>query len=69
MSLTNQRAQVPGYCGYIPGKNSENKFGSTFGSVTKGCLNTQNDAFLTTNIKNNAFIQQQYSNDHRFWGN
>jgi hypothetical protein len=35
MSQVNSRAQVPGYCGYIPGKNSENKFGSTFGQVTK----------------------------------
>jgi len=67
--VTNPRAQVPGYCGYIPGKNSENKFGSTFGQVTKGAYTAQQDAFLTTNIKNNTFIQQQYSADDRFWGN
>lgn len=65
----NQRAQVPGYCGYIPGKNSENKFGSTFGQVTKGSYQTQSDAFLTTNISNNSFIQKQHTNDDRFWGN
>lgn len=67
--VNNPRAQVPGYCGYIPGKNSENKFGSTFGQVTKGAYSTQQDAFLTTNITNNAFIQQQYTSDDRFWGN
>ncbi len=68
MSQFNARAQVPGYCGYIPGKNSENKFGSTFGQLTKNSYQTQTDAFLTTNIHNNTFIQQQYSGDDRFWG-
>jgi hypothetical protein len=69
MSQVNNRAQVPGYCGYIPGKNSENKFGSTFGQITKGAYSTQQEAFLTTNIQNNEFIKQQYSQDHSFWGN
>lgn len=69
MSQINNRAQVPGYCGYIPGKNSQNKFGTTFGHVTKGSYTTQHDAFLTTNIHNNEFIQKQYTGDHRFWGN
>ena len=57
---TNTRAQIPGYCGYIPGKYSENKFGSTFGQVTKGSYGTQGEAFLTTNIANNTFIQRQH---------
>ena len=69
MSQPNPRAQVPGYCGYIPGKNSENKFGNTFGSVTKGSYHTQPVAFLTTNINTNSFIQEQYTGDHPFWGN
>ena len=69
MSQPNPRAQVPGYCGYIPGKNSENKFGSTFGEVTKNSYGTQPEAFLTTNIHNNGFIQKQYQGDDRFWGN
>lgn len=69
MSQPNPRAQIPGYCGYIPGKNSENKFGSTFGHITKDSYPTQNPSFITTNINNNAFIQKQYSNDDRFWGN
>ena len=56
-----QRAHVPGYCGYIPGKDSENKFGTTYGQVTKGSYPTQNDSYLTTNISNNTFIQKQYS--------
>lgn len=53
MSLTNQRAQVPGYCGYIPGKNSENKFGATFAEVSKDSYPTQQQSFLTTNFANN----------------
>lgn len=69
MNHPNSRAQVPGYCGYIPGKNSENKFGSTFGHITKDAYSTQQDAFLTTNIHNNSFIQQQHAADDRFWGN
>lgn len=69
MSQVNKRAQVPGYCGYIPGKNSENKFGSTFGQVTQGSYSAQQESFLTTNVHNNTFIQQQYSGDDRFWGN
>ena len=69
MSQVNPRAQVPGYCGYIPGKNSENKFGTTFGQVTKGSYPSQQESFLTTNLNNNQFIQQQYTADHRFWGN
>lgn len=69
MSQGNPRAQVPGYCGYIPGKNSENKFGSTFGHLTKDSYPTQEPSFLTTNIRNNEFIQQQHTNDHLFWGN
>lgn len=69
MNVSNPRAQVPGYCGYIPGKNSENKFGSTFGHITKDSYPTQPEAFLTTNASNNTFIQQQYTGDHRFWGN
>jgi hypothetical protein len=69
MSQSNPRAQVPGYCGYIPGKDSENKFGSTFGHITKDSYQSQKDAFLTTNMGNNTFIQKQYSGDDRFWGN
>ena len=69
MSQSNPRAQVPGYCGYIPGKNSENKFGGTFGQITKGAYPTQKESFLTTNIGNNTHIQQQYQSDDRFWGN
>ena len=53
MSLTNQRAQVPGYSGYIPGKNSENKFGATFAEVSKDSYPTQKESFLTTNFANN----------------
>lgn len=68
MSLSNQRAQVPGYCGYIPGKNSENKFGSTFAQVSKGSYPTQTPAFLTTNIAANSFIQQQHAQSDSFWG-
>jgi hypothetical protein len=52
MSINN-RAQVPGYCGYIPGKYSENKFGATFAHVTKDSYPTQPQSFLTTNIANN----------------
>lgn len=40
--MINHRAQVPGYCGYIPGKNSENKFGRTFGEISKDSMPTQN---------------------------
>ena len=69
MSQPNPRAQVPGYCGYIPGKNSENKFGTTFGETTKNSYGTQPQAFLTTNIHNNEFIKNQHPNDDRFWGN
>ena len=64
MTQANQRAQVPGYCGYIPGKDSENKFGSTFGHITKGSYQTQVDSYLTTNLTNNTFIQKQHSKDH-----
>lgn len=39
MSINN-RAQVPGYCGFIPGKASENKFGGTFAKVTSGSYPT-----------------------------
>lgn len=53
MSVNNHRAQVPGYCGYIPGKYSENKFGATFAQVTKDSYPTQPESFLTTNIANN----------------
>ena len=60
MSINN-RAQVPGYCGYIPGKNSQNKFGATFAQVTKNSYPTQPESFLTTNIANNQFIQKQHS--------
>lgn len=65
----NERAQVPGYCGYIPGKYSENKFGATFAQVSKGSYPTQKDSFLTTNIANNTFIQQQHAEGDAFWGN
>lgn len=60
MSINN-RAQVPGYCGYIPGKNSENKFGATFAQVTKDSYPTPAHSFLTTNIANNEFIQKQHA--------
>lgn len=53
MASQNSRAQVPGYCGFIPGKNAQNKFGASFGHLTKGAYKTNNDAFLTTNISNN----------------
>jgi hypothetical protein len=65
----NHRALVPGYCGFIPGKNSENKFGSTFGQITQGSYQTQSDSFLTTNISNNIFIQKQHPGEDGFWGN
>lgn len=69
MSATNPRAQVPGYCGFIPGKNAENKFGASFGHITKGAYETNRDAFLTTNISNNEFIQKQYPQSNTFWNN
>jgi hypothetical protein len=37
-NAVNNRAQVPGYCGYIPGKSSENKFGATFRPGNKGFI-------------------------------
>lgn len=58
---SNQRAQVPGYGGYVPGKNSENKFGATYARVSTGSYPTPSGSFLTTNIANNSFIQQQHS--------
>ena len=67
-NLSNHRAQVPGYCGYIPGKYSENKFGATFAEVSKGSYPTQQESFLTTNIANNTFIQQQHP-ENKFWTN
>jgi hypothetical protein len=66
---TNPRAQVPGYCGFIPGKNAENKFGASFGHITKGAYTTNKDAFLTTNISNNEFIKKQHPETDTFWGN
>lgn len=57
---TNQRAQIPGYCGYVPGKYSENRFGGTFSQMTKGSYDPKNDEFLTTNISNNTNIKSQY---------
>lgn len=63
-NAVNNRAQVPGYCGYIPGKSSENKFGATFAQVTKGSYPTPEHSFLTTNIANNEFIQKQHTNVH-----
>lgn len=68
MSINN-RAQVPGYCGFIPGKASENKFGGTFAKVTSGSYPTPPQSFLTTNIANNSFIQQQHAHDNEFWAN
>ncbi len=65
----NSRAQVPGYCGYIPGKASENKFGATFAKVTSNSYPTPPHSFLTTNAANNSFIQQQHEGDNKFWGN
>lgn len=57
----NSRAQIPGYAGFIPGKNSENKFGATFAKVSTGSYPVHQQSFLTTNLANNCVIQQQHS--------
>lgn len=72
----NSRAQIPGYAGFIPGKSSENKFGATFAQVSTGSYPIHPQSFLTTNIANNSFIQQQHTEvkvlktqEDKFWSN
>ncbi len=67
MSASNPRAQIPGYSGYIPGKDSQNKFGASFGHLTKGAYDNHKEAFLTTNVSTNSFIQKQYPEGDTFW--